>query len=269
MLLLFVCLSRLARAQEVVPPDAPDEALARAEPPPEPVTVVPIVAPRQSPYRRFRFGQLQLAAGLGIQAVGYRLSLWPLVEGWHPASAQADLGVLDLGAFSVSLGVETSIATQLLVNPMLRLRERFGFLPWFPGAGLEADYRWRAVNWRRGGRLAVHLTKLKGVPFVLIGVHQDVYGIRATSREDPSTTGRFQTVLTSASIGAGATSMLPSGFLVTAEVRYFQRILEFGQQWSVPLGESGITVVRRMQPAPVILRASVGYRFGGAYRDRE
>lgn len=251
----------LASADPTPPVDAPTTSSSSS--------AAPLIAPTQSTFRPFGFGQVQVAGGLGMQFNGYTLPFWSLIEGWHPASVSVDLSVLNAPALGLSVGVETSLATQLLANPVMRIRDRFGNLPWIPGvSGSEANYTWRARDWMRGARLGVHLNRLPGIPFVLLGIQQDAYAIRATFRDDPTLTGVFRTTTVSANLGAGATSVLPSGLLVTLEARY---ILELAgpPNWAVPVGVVDVGIVRRMQPPPVVFRGAVGYRLGGRYTRRE
>lgn len=213
--------------------------------------------------RAFGPGELQAQVGMAFQFNGYDLSVLPLIEGWHPLHASVDAGLLRLGSVTVGIGAEASTARQVLVNPMMRVRALIGDVRFLPGAGEEADWRWSPRLHTAGGRLTVHPTKMAGFPFFLMVVERAAYRLDGVHREDGRTTSLERDLWVGA-LGAGVSSLLPSGLLVSGEVRYSHRITEIGR-WVVPVAEDvAIGLPRRMAgPAPVLMRFSLGVRLGG------
>ena len=222
-------------------------------------------------FEPFRPGHLQVQVGLGLQPPSKAFWWWwTMAEGFYPLSANADLGLVDFGKVSLSIGADASIANQPLLNPMLRLR---AFTPWWAapfGAPTTteriASFDWRTLDRTVGGRLALHFNRAPGRPYLLLGGQNTWHRVTLESRDDPTLGGTTVRELPSLVLGAGASSLLPSGFLVGIEGRYHQvPLLEVpGMAVEVPDGGDPVVVPGYMRaPRSFVLRASVGYRLGG------
>lgn len=210
----------------------------------------------------FRPGQVQVRAGVGIEFSGIGGgSILSIAEGWHPASAALDLGVVDLGHVTVGIGVETGIATQFLVNPMMRARVALGGITpdWLGFApGEEGNWRWRPSTWMGGLRLHTHLDTIEGAPYLIVVGERHHYRARLTHRTDERT-ALHRANIWGVSAGAGTSSVLPSGLLANIEVRYGFPLWS-SESHTIDVQGTEVPVIRRMRPPPgVIFVGSLGF----------
>lgn len=215
----------------------------------------------------FAPGRVEARVGAGIEfapiAGGNILSV---VEGWHPAHATLDVGVLRAGSITFGLGVEGTAARQVFVNPLLAARRAIDAripeqVPLRFRVGPEADWRWWPATASVGGRLVAQLSGLDGQPYLVGVVARHGYRVRAEHRDDPTRTLQVDGVGWGISAGAGVSSALPNGLLANLELRYgFPVARDF--PIAVPDGEGGeLRLLRRMRPPPgVVFVGSLGFR---------
>ncbi len=221
----------------------------------------------EHPKSTFRAGRIQGRVGLGIEFNGIGGgNILSIAEGWHPASAAVDVGLVNLGPVTIGIGAEGVAATQVLVNPFLRVRERLGeHLPEFLGFAPdeEANWRWRIGTLGLGGRLHVHLNTLDGRPYLVVVGERHAYAARLTHRTDDRS-DTFRSTIWGVSAGAGATRVMKGGFVANVEVRYgFPLINDAGSHppKSIDIQGTTVPILRRMRPPPgVVFIGAVGFR---------